>query len=75
MNQKDLNRRFEDPAFNGPKIFVGIIRLLYAACLFSSIYPISLLFIFIGSVLYYWIIKYNFIRRQVLKYTLNQEIS
>lgn len=57
------------------KRYAEIIELMWFTYLYSSLIPIGSILTLIGLFLYYWVDKYNFLRRSTLKESISGRMS
>lgn len=57
------------------KRYAEIIEIMWFTFLYSSLIPIGSVLTLIGLFLYYWVDKYNFLRRSTLKESISGKMS
>ena len=70
MTQKEANQLMEDFPYDIGKRFAEIIEIMWFTYLYSSLIPIGAPLSFIGFVIYYWLDKYNLLRRSSISNTI-----
>jgi hypothetical protein len=57
------------------KRYAEIFEIMWFTFLYSELIPLGSFLILIGLVLYYWVDKYNFLRRSALKAGMSGKMS
>ena len=75
VTQEKANELIEDFPYDLGKRYAEIFEIMWFTFLYCELIPLGSFLILIGLVLYYWIDKYNFLRRSALKEGLSGKIS
>ena len=67
VTQEKANELIEDFPYDLGKRYAEIFEIMWFTFLYSELIPLGSFLILIGLVLYYWVDKYNFLRRSALK--------
>jgi hypothetical protein len=75
LTQQELNELMEKPDYSSAKRYGDIMKTMWFTFFYGDIIPIGILFSIIGLILYYFIDKYNVLRRRTIKENLSKELS
>lgn len=70
LTQKEANELMEEYPYDMGKRYAEILETMWFTFLYSSLIPIGPFITLIGLSLYYWIDKYNLLRRSKLNNTI-----
>lgn len=65
----------EKPDYSSAKRYGDIMKTMWFTFFYGDIIPIGILFSILGLVLYYFIDKYNVLRRRTIKENLSKDLS
>ena len=65
----------EYPDYLSGKRYADIMKTLWFSFLYSSIIPYSSLISAVGLVLYYWVDKYNLIKKRTVKESISEQLT
>lgn len=75
LTQKEANKIMENVQYNMGKRYAEIIEIMWFTFLYSSLIPIGACLSVLGLCLYYWIDKYNLLRRSSVNSNIAGELS
>ncbi len=65
----------ENPDYNIGKRYADIMKTMWFTFFYSPVIPFATLFSIIGLILYYWVDKYNILRRRTVKENIGRDLS
>jgi hypothetical protein len=71
VTQKEANFLMENPDYLQGKRYADIMKTMWFTFLFASCIPLGNVFSLINLILYYYIDKYNLLRRRTIKESLS----
>ena len=71
MTQKEANQIMENMQYNMGKRYAEILEIMWFTYLYSSLIPLGGWLALVGLCIYYWVDKYNLLRRS----SVNSQIS
>ena len=74
LTQEQANTLMEDTHYDIGKRYAEVIKVVWFTFLYQSLIPFGAFLSTLGLLLYYWIDKYNLLRRSVLKVNLSSKI-
>lgn len=75
LTQKQANKIMENLQYNMGKRYAQILQIMWFTYLYSSLIPLGGFFSTIGLCLYYWVDKYNLLRRSSVNSNIAGELS
>lgn len=75
LTQKEANKIMENVQYNMGKRYAEIAEIMWFTFLYSSLIPLGAFLSIIGLCLYYWIDKYNLLRRSSVNSAIAGELS
>ena len=63
ITQKEANNLMEDYPYDMGKRYAEVLETMWFVFLYASLIPIGTFLSFIGFCIYYWVDKYNLLRR------------
>jgi hypothetical protein len=75
ITQKEANKIMESVQYNMGKRYAEIVECMWFTFLYSSLIPIGAFLSLIGLGLYYWVDKYNLLRRSSVNSKIVGELS
>lgn len=67
VSQKEANLLSENVAYDLGKRYAEVFEIMWFTFLYSELIPLGSFLVLIGLILYFWVDKYNFLRKSVLK--------
>jgi hypothetical protein len=75
LTQKEANKIMENMQYNMGKRYAEIIEIMWFTYLYTSLIPVGACLSVIGMCLYYWVDKYNLLRRSSVNSNIAGELS
>lgn len=75
VTQNQANKIMEFPEYNIGKRYAEIIEMVWFTYFYASLIPIGALLALIGASLFYWVDKYNLLRKSSVKQTISEDFS
>lgn len=75
MSQETANELIEDFPYDVGKRYAEVFEIMWFTFLYSELIPLGSFLVVIGLSLYFWIDKYNFLRRSALKAGISGKMS
>ena len=75
FTQKEANILMEDIPYDIGKRYAEVIQIVWFTFLYQSLIPFGAFLSAFGLILYYWIDKYNLLRRSVLRVNISYKLS
>lgn len=75
ITQKAANEIMEDVPYSMGKRYAEILESIWFTFLYSSLIPLGAFLIFIGLALFYWIDKYNLLKKSCIKENVSGGMS
>lgn len=63
LTQEEANKLMEEESYDLGKRFAEVIEMMWFVYLYSTLIPIGAVIIVAGLIFYYWVDKYNLLRR------------
>lgn len=67
LTQHEANLLMEDPAYDVGKRYGEVLEIMWFTFLYMTIIPVGAIFSCVGLIAYYWVDKYNLLRRSSIK--------
>lgn len=67
LTQKEANEIMEDPEYDLGKRYAEVIKMMWISFLYMTLIPIGSVISCVGLGLYYWVDKYNLLRRSTIR--------
>lgn len=75
VTQQEANFLMEKTEYYQAKRYADIMKTMWFTFLFGSCIPLGILISMVGLICYYWVDKYNVMRRRSVKENLAKEVS
>lgn len=75
MTQAEANLLMEDSPYDIGKRYAEIIEIVWFTLLYATLIPFGGFLTTLGLFIYYWIDKYNLLRRSVLKFNISYKLA
>ena len=72
---KNKNRVMEEPDYLSGKRYADIMKTMWFSFFYTPVIPFGSLISAIGLILYYWVDKYNLIKRRTVKESINKSLT
>lgn len=71
LTQLEANELMEAKSYMIGKRYAELIEMMWFTYLYSSLIPIGSIITLVGIILYYWVDRYNLLRRSTLKFKIS----
>ncbi|CAD8169509.1 unnamed protein product [Paramecium pentaurelia] len=75
LTQQEANEIMEMPDYSSAKRYGDIMKTMWFTFFYGDIIPLGILFSIMGLTLYYFVDKYNVLRRRTIKESLSKHLS
>ncbi|CAD8115777.1 unnamed protein product [Paramecium sonneborni] len=75
LTQQEANEIMEMPDYSQAKRYGDIMKTMWFTFFYGDIIPVGILFSIMGLTLYYFVDKYNVLRRRTIKESLSKHLS
>jgi hypothetical protein len=75
LSQKEANELMELPEYNIGKRYAEIMEMVWFTYFYASLIPVGALLALIGIGLFYWVDKYNLLRKSSVKQNISGDLS
>ena len=75
VTQKEANKLMADEEYSIGKRYAEIIEMMWFMYLYTDLIPAGMFVIIFGLVAYYWVDKYNLLKRSSLTYNISADLS